>query len=46
MILNLGQSRSYINNIENKKALPFMQMFIYICEFLGVEPKDFLRKIL
>ena len=41
MSLSLGQSQSYINNIENKKALPSMQMFLYICEYLGVEPKDF-----
>ena len=41
MSLSLGQSQSYINNIENKKALPSMQMFLYICEFLDVEPKDF-----
>lgn len=41
MSLSLGQSQSYINNIENKKSLPSMQMFLYICEFLGIEPKDF-----
>jgi len=41
MSLSLGQSQSYINNIENKKALPSMQMFLYICEFLEIEPKDF-----
>ena len=41
MSLSLGQSQSYINNIENKKALPSMQMFLYICEFLDVTPKDF-----
>ena len=41
MSLSLGQSQSYINNIENKKALPSMQMFLYICDFLGVEPKEF-----
>lgn len=41
MSLSLGQSQSYINNIENKKALPSMQMFLDICEFLGVKPKDF-----
>lgn len=44
MSLSLGQSQSYINNIENKKSLPSMQMFLYICEFLGVEPKDFFDK--
>lgn len=41
MSLSLGQSQSYINNIENHKAMPSMQMFLYICEFLEVEPKDF-----
>ncbi len=41
MSLSLGQSQSYINNIENKKSLPSMQMFLYICEFLNVSPKDF-----
>ena len=40
IILSLGQSQSYINNIENKKALSYMQMFLYICEFLSVESKD------
>lgn len=44
MSLSLGQSQSYINNIENKKALPSMQMFLYICEFLGIEPKDFFEE--
>ena len=41
MSLSLGQSQSYINNIENKKALPSMQMFLYICEYLKIAPKDF-----
>lgn len=41
MSLSLGQSQSYISNIENKKAMPSMQMFLYICEFLKIEPKDF-----
>ncbi len=44
MSLSLGQSQSYINNIENKKALPSMQMFLYICEFLDIEPKDFFEE--
>lgn len=44
MSLSLGQSQSYINNIENKKALPSIQMFLYICEFLGIEPKDFFEE--
>ena len=41
MSLSLGQSAGYINNIENKKSLPAMQSFFYICEYLGVTPKEF-----
>ena len=41
MSLTLGQANNYINNIENKKALPSMQTFFYICEFLGVTPQEF-----
>lgn len=41
MSLSLGQSDSYINKIENQKALPSMYLFFYICEYLGVHPKDF-----
>lgn len=44
MSLSLGQSPSYINNIENKKRLPSMEMFLYICEFLDIEPKDFFNE--
>ena len=32
MSLSLGQANNYINNIENKKSLPAMQSFFYICE--------------
>ena len=41
MSLSLGQSESYINKIENKKALPSMSVFFYICEYLEIHPKDF-----
>lgn len=41
MSLALGQNSSYINRIENKLALPSMQAFFYICEYLQVSPKDF-----
>ena len=41
MSLSLGQASNYINNIENKKSLPSMQSFFYICEFLGVTPQEF-----
>ena len=41
MSLSLGQANNYLNNIENKKSLPAMQSFFYICEYLGVTPKEF-----
>lgn len=41
MSLSLGQSESYINKIENKRALPSLTGFIYICEYLGVTPQEF-----
>lgn len=41
MSLSLGQSESYINKIENRRALPSMTGFFYICEYLEIEPKDF-----
>lgn len=41
MSLSLGQSESYINKIENKRALPSMTVFFYICDFLKIHPKDF-----
>lgn len=41
MSLSLGQSESYINKIENRKTLPSMAGFFFICEYLGIEPKQF-----
>ena len=41
MSLSLGQANNYINNIENKKSLPSMQAFFYICEYLSVTPQEF-----
>lgn len=41
MSLSLGQSESYINKIENRKTLPSMTGFFYICEYLNVHPKEF-----
>ena len=44
MSLSLGQSESYINKIENNYAMPSMQGFFYICEFLGVTPSEFFNE--
>ena len=39
--LSLGQSAGYINKIENQKALPSMQVFFYLCEYLHITPEEF-----
>ena len=41
MSLSIGQSAGYINNIENGINYPSMNLFFYICEYLGVTPKEF-----
>ena len=41
MSLSIGQSAGYINNIENKKNLPSMAAFFYICEYLEITPQAF-----
>ena len=43
MSLSLGQSESYINKIENRRTMPSMSGFLYICEYLDVLPGDFFR---
>ncbi len=41
MSLSIGQNPSYINYIENGKALPSMSSFFFICEYLGISPSEF-----
>lgn len=41
MSLSLGQNVNYINQIENRKALPSLQGLFYICEYFGITPKQF-----
>ena len=41
MSLSLGQSPGYINNIENRKNLPSMTVFFYICDYLNITPQEF-----
>ena len=41
MSLSIGQSQSYINNIENAVNYPSMGTFFYLCDYLGVTPKEF-----
>ena len=41
MSLSIGQSPGYINNIENGVNFPSMATFFYICDYLGINPKEF-----
>jgi len=41
MSLSLGQGESYINKIENRQSMPSLQGLFYICEYLGITPKEF-----
>ena len=41
MSLTLGQSPAYINNIETGLALPSMNSFFNICDFLEITPQEF-----
>ena len=41
MSLSLGQSDSYINKIENRRTMPSMAGFFYICEYLKITPQEF-----
>ena len=41
MSLSLGQSESYINKIENRRTMPSMSGFFFICEYLGITPQEF-----
>ena len=41
MSLSMGQNPGYINNIESGKSMPSLAGIFYICEYLGITPKDF-----
>lgn len=41
MSTDLGHSKGYIQGISSGRALPSMSEFLYICEYLGVTPKEF-----
>jgi transcriptional regulator with XRE-family HTH domain len=41
MSLDLGHSRSYIQNIVAGRSKPSIDEFLYMCEYLNVTPKAF-----
>ncbi len=43
MSLELGNGRSYINNIVSGRILPSMEQFLQICTYLDVTPEQFFR---
>ena len=41
MSIDLGHSKSYIQSISSGRAFPSMSEFLYICEYLGISPREF-----
>lgn len=41
MGLDLGHSASYIHGITSGNALPSITEFLFICDYLGISPRDF-----
>ncbi|MBE6555470.1 MAG: helix-turn-helix transcriptional regulator [Ruminococcaceae bacterium] len=41
MSMDLGHSKSYMQSISSGRAAPSLGEFLYICEYLGVTPKEF-----
>lgn len=41
MSLSLGQSEAYVNRVENRRMLPSMTVFFYICDYFGITPAEF-----
>ncbi len=41
MSLSMGQNPGYINNIESGKSMPSLSGIFYICDYLGMTPRDF-----
>lgn len=44
MSLSLGMAENYINNVENERAVPSMEMFACICDYLLVSYSDFFNE--
>jgi len=41
MSLAIGMAPNFIHTLENKKALPSLESFIYICDYFRISPRDF-----
>ena len=41
MSTDLGHSKSYMQSISSGRSMPSLSEFLYICEYLGVTPREF-----
>ena len=41
MSTDLGHSKSYMQSISSGRSMPSLGEFLYICEYIGVTPKEF-----
>lgn len=41
MSVDLGHSKGYIQSISSGRALPSLQELLYICDYLGITPREF-----
>ena len=41
MSTDLGHSKSYMQSISSSRSMPSLGEFLYICEYLGVTPREF-----
>lgn len=44
MSLTIGQNSSYINQIENGKALPSLSVLFWICDYFKITPQQFFEE--
>ena len=41
MSSDMGRSKNYVQGITSGRSLPSLSEFLYMCEYLGVTPRDF-----
>ena len=41
MSTDMGRSKNYIQGITSGRSLPSLSEFLYMCEYLGITPRDF-----
>ena len=41
MSTDMGRSKNYVQGITSGRSLPSLSEFLFMCEYLGVTPRDF-----